>query len=208
MINIKIIKFCGIKSRQDIDFCNQTKPTHVGFVFAKESKRYIAPEELFVFLKKLSGSIKKVGVFVNSEEFDIVSTVTLLKLDVVQLHGDEDCAFVEALEKSLARHNLSNVEIWRAVKVTEENMQKLSCLTADKLLFDGTTPGSGDVSNWELIKKYRSEKPFILAGGLNIDNIETAISDINPMGIDLSSGIETDGVKDIETMKKIMEILK
>jgi phosphoribosylanthranilate isomerase len=192
---------------QDIDFCNQTKPTHVGFVFAEKSRRFVAPEELFAHLKKLSANIKKVGVFVNSAEFDIVSTVILLNLDVIQLHGDEDCAFAENLKKSLINHSLRNVEIWRAIKVTEKNMHNTNCLTADKLLFDSTTPGSGMVSDWELIKKYRPEKSFILAGGLNIDNLKDAVTELEPMGIDISSGIETDGIKDIKKMIKVQEIL-
>ncbi|GHU52900.1 N-(5'-phosphoribosyl)anthranilate isomerase [Clostridia bacterium] len=210
-MNTKIVKFCGIKRQKDLYFCGQTEPSHMGFVFAENSKRFIDPNKLVVDLmpcRNLLKNIRKVGVFVNADIPFIVKTTALLNLNVIQLHGDENNDYIASLELAFPNRLLKDPQIWKAFKVTEENLQNIENSIADRILLDGINAGSGIEANWELIKKHRPKRPFILAGGLNIKNIKSAIEELDPDGIDLSSGIETEGFKDLEKMEQIIDIVK
>jgi phosphoribosylanthranilate isomerase len=211
-----IIKFCGIKRKEDIYYCNKTKPSHVGFVFFGQSKRYVIPSEVCVLTETLDPDIKKVGVFCNDTYDSVIKTAEYCQLDVIQLHGNEDEAYIQRL-KGL------EIPIWKAFKVTPLTMQKhfsverfeqeddviitkasIEKSKANLILLDGAVAGSGEVPNWELIKEADLKRPFILAGGLNPENIKTAVNYLQPVGIDLSTGIETDGVKDFDKMQRVM----
>jgi phosphoribosylanthranilate isomerase len=202
--NKKIIKFCGIKSRADLQYCGKVLPTHTGFVFCEGSKRYVSDIDVIEMLYDVNfpESIKKVGVFVNEDTKFVLDTADLLALDVIQLHGEEDSKYISKIREYFYG------EIWKAVTVTEENIDKVNDYPVDKILFDNKIPGSGVVADWELIKKNPPKMPFILAGGLNKDNIKLAISELNPDGIDISSGIEESGVKSLEKMLAVAEVLR
>lgn len=209
----KIIKFCGIRRRTDIYYCAQIEPTHMGFVFSEQSKRFYRPDNLIVDLMSCRNglrNIKKVGVFVNSDISYVLKTALLLSLDVIQLHGDEDSEYISRLREELPDKMFSRPEIWKALPVTQYDMERINEWNTDKIILDGRNPGSGQLCDWELIKKYRHlfSKPFILAGGINISNLKDAIAELHPDGIDLSSGIETDGAKDMDLMEKILDIVK
>lgn len=203
------IKLCGLRRLQDIDYANEFLPDFAGFVFA-QSKRQITPEIASDLKKRLSCEIKAVGVFVN-ENIDVLSEIALKsELDVIQLHGDENREYIEELKRKL-----NSIEIWKAVRVTDENgiieAEKLPC---DKLLFDAFSKsaygGTGCVANINVILDAKSKirKPFFLAGGLNYNNILDTIKKTNPYGVDISSGIETDGFKDKEKIKAIITLLR
>lgn len=209
----KIVKFCGIKRRTDMYYCAQIAPTHMGFVFSDQSKRYYRPDNLIIDLmncRKELCDIKKVGVFVNADISFVIKNAVLLSLDVIQLHGGEDNEYISKIQQSLPEITMRRPEIWKALPVTQSNLERLNEWNTDKILLDGHDPGSGVTSDWELIKKYRNffSKPFILAGGLNASNLKDAVTELNPDGIDISSGIETDGFKDMGIMKKILDIVK
>lgn len=150
-------------------------------------------------------AIKTVGVFVNETLDNLVSIATEANLDVVQLHGDEDEAFIQSLK------GRTNVEIWKAVQIrSAADAEAWIDSSADMLLFDAyhkdERGGTGEVFDWSCLDEF--ERPFMLAGGIDSTNVARAIRTVLPYGIDISSGIETDGVKDDEKIKAFTNIVR
>lgn len=218
------IKFCGLRRPEDIEYANQTRPDYIGFVFAK-SKRQVSPELAGQLAAGLSEGMEKVGVFVNASVEEILEAVRLAGLDVVQLHGDEGPEEIRSIRAALAERKFGagvdsgtigrRPEIWKAVRTTDAAvLLAADGLEVDRLLLDAFTPGmaggTGVVADWNMIRgiKERLTKPFFLAGGLNAGNLEEAVKAIEPYGIDLSSGIETDGFKDLSKMEEIIGIIE
>jgi phosphoribosylanthranilate isomerase len=208
MIMVKV-KFCGIRRREDILCVNDLKPDYTGFVFAK-SKRQVSPETAASLRSELISGIKAVGVFVNEPLETIAKITREVGLDIVQLHGEEDSTFAKALKTALPK-----TEIWKAVRAAD--MQAILAAEdypADRLLFDAFSKagrgGTGETADWDLLRSCRDliKRPFFLAGGLNAANIDHAVSCVDPYGVDLSSGIETDGFKDPEKMREILSIVR
>ena len=149
--------------------------------------------------------IKTVGVFVNETIENLLKIAEEVKLDVIQLHGDEDESFIQTLKEQ------SNVEIWKAVQVrSAADAEKWIDSSADMLLFDAyhkdERGGTGEVFDWSSLDEF--ERPFMLAGGIDSTNVARAIRTVRPYGIDISSGIETDGVKDDEKIKAFTHIVR
>jgi len=212
------IKFCGLRRPEDIEYANQTRPDYIGFVFAK-SKRQVSPELAGQLGLGLAEGMKKVGVFVNAPLEEILEAVRLAKLDVVQLHGDEGPEEIRAVKEALSGVCSGTIgkcpEIWKAVRTTDAAvLLAADGLEVDRLLLDAFTPGmaggTGVVADWNMIRGVKEQlaKPFFLAGGLNTGNLEEAMRAVEPYGIDLSSGIETDGFKDLSKMEGIIEIIE
>ena len=150
-------------------------------------------------------AIKTVGVFVNETLDNLVSIATEANLDVVQLHGDEDEAFIQSLKER------TNVEVWKAVQIrSSTDAEAWIDSSADMLLFDAyhkdERGGTGEVFDWSCLDEF--ERPFMLAGGIDSTNVARAIRTVRPYGIDISSGIETDGVKDNEKIKAFTNIVR
>ena len=186
------IKFCGLKRKADIEAANALKPDYIGFVFAKDSRRYISPENAAVLKSQLSSEISAVGVFVNERPEYIASLLDDGLIDLAQLHGDEDEAYIDRLK------GLTGKPLIKAFRISSASEAvKASASSADMILLDSGT-GSGRTFNWQLIKEIR--RPYFLAGGLDPVNAGDAVRLLNPWAVDVSSGIETDGLKDIEKM--------
>ncbi|SCZ76567.1 phosphoribosylanthranilate isomerase [Acidaminobacter hydrogenoformans] len=213
------IKFCGLRRPEDIEYANQTRPDYVGFVFAK-SKRQVSPELAGQLAAGLAAGIKKVGVFVNAPLEEILEAVRQAGLDVVQLHGDEGPEEIRAVREALEAGGLEagtigkKPEVWKAVRTTDPLvLLAADGLEVDLLLLDAFTPGmaggTGVVADWDMIRSVKAQltKPFFLAGGLNAGNIEEAVRAVEPFGIDLSSGIETEGFKDLGKMEDIVALM-
>ena len=191
------IKICGLTRLCDIEAVNAAKPEYIGFVFA-ESRRRITPEQAAELRAKLSPDIIPVGVFVNETPDNISSLVNAGIIGAVQLHGDENEAYIAKLKA------LTDKPIIKAVSVLKSgDLQKWADTCADCLLLDNKGGGSGQPFDWDLIGEVK--KPFFLAGGLTIENIGAAIMKTNPFAVDISSGVETNGLKDNE---KIMSIIR
>ncbi len=195
------VKICGLRRMQDIEYANQLQPDYVGFVFS-QSKRMVSKESAKMLIDHLDGRIKRVGVFVNEKIEMVNEMTTLFGLDVVQLHGDEDDEYVENLKETL------DVEVWKALRIKEiTDLQ--SEVKADKILIEGFVNGlyggTGVRFDWSLIENFEFSRPVILAGGLNISNVEEGIKKVRPYAVDVSSGVETDGHKDFEKMKEFIE---
>lgn len=223
------VKMCGISKVETIPAIIDAKPDYMGLVFAP-SKRQVTVEQAKTLVEELykqnvvgnnseaeqtesvtsldtasSKTIKTVGVFVNETIDNLLKIAEEVKLDVIQLHGDEVESFIQILKEQ------SNVEVWKAVQVrSAADAEKWIDSSADMLLFDAyhkdERGGTGEVFDWSSLDEF--ERPFMLAGGIDSTNVARAIRTVRPYGIDISSGIETNSVKDNEKMKAFTNIVR
>ena len=182
------IKFCGLSLECDIAAANRIKPEYIGFVFAPSSKRYVSPQRASELKKALDSDITAVGVFVNEPIQNVSRLLNGGVIDIAQLHGDENEEYIRELR------GLSEKPVIKAFKITSEADVCAACeSTADFVLLDSGS-GTGKEFDWSLIRSIK--RPYFLAGGLSCENILRATELLNPYAVDVSSGIETDGIKD------------
>jgi len=220
------IKMCGISKVETIPAIVDAKPDYMGLVFAP-SKRQVTVDQAKTLVEELHKQyanrynrdaeqysnqtlihqefIKTVGIFVNETLDNLVTIATEVNLDAVQLHGDEDEAFIQSLKER------TNVEVWKAVQIrSAADAEAWIDSSADMLLFDAyhkdERGGMGEVFDWSSLDEF--ERPFMLAGGIDGTNVARAIRTVRPYGIDISSGIETEGVKDDEKIKAFTNIVR
>ena len=192
------IKICGLFRDCDIDYVNEAKPDFIGFVFAK-SHRQVSKETAKNLKNKLDKNILAAGVFVNEDINNIVEICNANIVDFVQLHGDEDDKYISELKK------VCNKKIIKAMKVkTGEDIIRWRNSLADWLMFDAGK-GEGKTFDWSILKNFI--RPYFLAGGINESNIDEAIK-LNPYCIDVSSGVETNKVKDKQKILNIVKVVK
>lgn len=207
------VKMCGISKVETIPAIVDAKPDYMGLVFAP-SKRQVTVEQAKILIEELHKQcinhydikvVKTVGVFVNETLDNLVRIADTANLDAVQLHGDEDETFIQSLKER------TNVEVWKAIQIrTAADTEKWIDSSADMLLFDAyhkdERGGTGEVFDWSSLDAF--ERPFMLAGGIDSTNVARAIRTVRPYGIDISSGIETNGVKDDEKITAFTKIVK
>ena len=214
------VKMCGISKVETIPAVVEAKPDYMGLVFAP-SKRQVTVDQAKILVEELhrgyaqkygsdtehdkNDTIKTVGVFVNETVDNLVTIANEANLDAVQLHGDEDEAFIQSLKER------TNVEVWKAVQIrSAADAEAWIDSRADMLLFDAyhkdERGGMGEVFDWSSLDEF--ERPFMLAGGIDSTNVARAIRTVRPYGIDISSGIETEGVKDDEKIKAFTNIVR
>ena len=214
------VKMCGISKVETIPAVVEAKPDYMGLVFAP-SKRQVTVDQAKTLVEELhrgyaqkygsdtehdkNDTIKTVGVFVNETVDNLITIANEANLDAVQLHGDEDEAFIQSLKER------TNVEVWKAIQIrTAADTEKWIDSSADMLLFDAyhkdERGGTGEVFDWSSLDAF--ERPFMLAGGIDSTNVARAIRTVRPYGIDISSGIETNGVKDDEKITAFTKIVK
>lgn len=183
-------KICGLSRPCDIEYINEAKPDFCGFIInVPKSKRNVTPDTVRQLVKNLSPDVKPVGVFVNAHIDEITGLVEDGTLSYVQLHGHEDESYISALRKQIS------VPIIQAFKVTcPEDAARAERSSADYILLDNGSGGTGKTFDWSHLQGIT--RPYILAGGLGPDNLGQAVSQLAPWGVDLSSGVETDGYKD------------
>ena len=186
------IKFCGLTRTGDIEAANELKPDYIGFVFWPKSKRAVTAGEAKILKSKLDPSIKAVGVFVDEDMEAVKSLLDGGIIDIAQLHGHEDEDYINGLKKA------SGKPVIKAFRIrSEEDGRQAEESPADMVLLDSGM-GTGKTFNWEIIKGVK--RPFFLAGGLDPDNAADAVRTLHPYALDVSSGIETDGLKDTNKM--------
>lgn len=186
------VKLCGLSRESDIAAVNKLKPDLVGFVFAKKGKRYVSPEQAEHLKSLLAPGILAAGVFVNEPVEAVAELLDRGVIDVAQLHGSEDDDYIARLRA------LTGKPIFRAFKVkSEADLPAIENCAADLVLLDSGA-GTGKTFDWSLVRSV--QRPYFLAGGLDPDNVADAIAALHPYGVDVSSGIETDGVKDESKM--------
>ena len=182
------IKLCGLSRVCDIESANELRPEYIGFVFARKSKRAISPDRAAELRQLLSPEIRAVGVFVNESPEQVADLLNRGVIDLAQLHGGEDETYIGSLRR------LSDKPIIQAFRIeTAEDIGKAEHSAADFLLLDSGS-GSGVTFDWNLVKNMR--KPYFLAGGLSPENVGSAVARLHPFAVDVSSGIETEGLKD------------
>ncbi len=196
------IKICGIKSIQDLEAINKYKPDYIGLIFA-DSKRRVTPEQALNIKNHLVNNISTVGVFVN-EDVDKVAEIALsTDLNLIQLHGDEDALYIQKLKA------LTNKKIIKAVRVKDTaQILEADMLPCDFLLLDTFSQhsygGVGQTFDYSVIPSMKHS--YFLAGGLNITNIDNAISQ-NPFALDINSGVEVNGSKNYDKIKEIIKLI-
>ena len=207
------VKMCGISKVETIPAIVDAKPDYMGLVFAT-SKRQVTVEQAKILIEELHKQcinhydikvVKTVGVFVNETLDNLVRIADTANLDAVQLHGDEDEAFIQSLKER------TNVEVWKAIQIrTAADTEKWIDSSAEMLLFDAyhkdERGGTGEVFDWSSLDAF--ERPFMLAGGIDSTNVARAIRTVRPYGIDISSGIETNGMKDDKKITAFTKIVK
>ncbi len=182
------IKLCGLSRPCDIEAVNELKPDYVGFVFAPESRRYVTYEKAEELKRRLSPEIRAVGVFVNELPQNVARLLQNGIIDMAQLHGDEDEDYIAKLRL------LTDKKIIRAFCIkTADDIKIAAQSEADYILLDSGA-GTGTVFDWGYVKSIG--RPYFLAGGLDAGNAAGAVRALHPFAVDVSSGIETDGVKD------------
>jgi len=203
------IKICGLFREEDIDFVNEARPDYIGFVFAK-STRQISTSLAQYLRFRLADEIVPVGVFVNAPIALITELYHNGIISAAQLHGVEDESYINQLKKqSISTIRQTRGEPIKVIKtiIHEEIKTKLPLPSnADYILLDSGA-GSGKTFNWDRLLSLKTKRPWFLAGGIDITNINKAI-DLEPFALDISSGVETKGVKDRKKILELVSIVK
>lgn len=195
------IKLCGLSRPCDIETANRLLPEYIGLVFAPKSKRYVPPETAAALKGLLHPSIQAVGVFVREEPEQVARLLRDGIIDIAQLHGGEDAAYVRVLRRLTDRPILQAFRVDSAADVAAAQKSE-----ADMILLDAGAGGTGTAFDWTLLRDIR--RPYFLAGGLHPDNVREAVERLSPYAVDVSSGIETDGWKDADKMEAFMRTVR
>ncbi len=194
------IKMCGLTRECDIQAVNEIKPEYIGFVFWAKSKRYLSPEKALELKKQLDENIKAVGVFVDESVEKVAELLENDIIDIAQLHGHENEDYIKNLRE------MTDKPMIQAFRIrSESDIEKAVRSTADMILLDAGM-GNGNVFDWSLIKNI--QRPYFLAGGLNGENVAEAVKILKPYAVDVSSGIETDGLKDMKKMAEFSAVVR
>jgi phosphoribosylanthranilate isomerase len=204
------LKICGMtNAQQAIEIVNLGVDT-LGFICVSQTPRYIKPREIKSIIEQLPMYVSTVGVFVNEAIKNIIEIVNQTHLTAVQLHGEETANYCQEL-----RNALPEVEIIKAFRYQNpESLAKLDSYlpVIDTIILDpykeGVHGGTGKQLNWQDLSDFRPSRPWLLAGGLNPENVVEALKTVPCDGIDISSGVEiSPGNKDIEKVKELCQVL-
>ena len=189
------VKICGLSTKEAVKTAVSAGADYIGFVFAP-SKRQVTLEQAAELAKLIPADVKKVGVFVSPNRTELLEAIEKVGLDLVQIHGQAADDLFE---------NLPCASI-QAVQVDGDGHVPNS--QADYLLFDAPVAGRGQTFDWGKLDTTGLAQPFFIAGGLNEDNVARAIQHFSPFAVDVSSGVETDGQKDHEKIRRFIERVK
>lgn len=194
------IKICGLRRLEDVEYVNSTKPDYVGFILAEGFRRTITLDTARELKKNLNPDILAVGVFVNDAVEKVIACLEEGLIDIAQLHGEEteeDILYIKAV---------TGKPVIKTVKAVDRYLVEAWLdSAADYLLFDSGT-GTGKTFDWSMLEDI--DREFFLAGGLSCENAEAAVKQARPYALDVSSGVETDGVKDFSKIKEMIEIVR
>ncbi len=193
------IKICGLFRTDDIDYANEVRPDFVGFVLADGYRRSISGRQAVQLRERLDMGIQAVGVFVNAPAQEVISYLKDDVIQLAQLHGQETKEDIQRIRSSTGK------PVVKAIKVQSRgNIEPWLDSEADFLLFDSGT-GSGRTFDWNLLTDVK--RSYFLAGGLNLENLGQALA-LHPYAVDISSGVETEGFKDREKMRAVVELVR
>ena len=205
------IKICGINDEVNLKACITERADFIGFVFHQSSPRFITADHAATLIRMLTLPVKSVGLFVNPDDELLSRTLSTAPVDYIQLHGDETpertayikTAFNKPIIKAISIANKSDID---QIKKYEE--------IADWVLCDAKTSGTlsggnGVTFDWAILNGYKFTKPWMLSGGLNAQNVQAAITQLNPTAVDVSSGVEiTRGQKDPEKIRDFIQKIR
>ena len=195
------IKICGLSRERDIDYANQYLPDYIGFVLHfPKSRRYISVERAQELGRLLNPGIQIVGVLVDQPLETAAQLLNDCVIDIAQLHGHEGEDYIQALKARTGK------EVWKAFQIrSAEDVATARASSADMIVLDSGM-GSGEVFDWSLIADF--DRPYFLAGGLSPQNAVRCVKQLHPYGIDLSSGVETNGVKDKGKISSVIHAVR
>lgn len=196
------IKICGLRRKEDIDGVNEARPDYCGFILnVPASRRSIDLEQLGMLLEDLDPAVVPTGVFVNEETETILRIVRERHIRMVQLHGQESEEMIREIQQK------AGIPVIKAFSVKEKkDVEQALGSPADYLLFDCGSGGTGKTFDWSCLEDV--ERPYFLAGGIGTHNMEEALTRFHPFAIDLSSSVETDGVKDRKKVAEAVQMLR
>lgn len=194
------IKMCGLRRPEDVDAVNEILPEYTGFVFFPGSKRHVSCETARILKSRLAPEIQTVGVFVDELPDNVAALLEEGIIDLAQLHGHEDEAYLERLRR------LNGKPLIQAFRIRSiEDAERAQRSTAEMILLDAGA-GDGKTFDWNLLRPVT--RPYFLAGGLNPENVSVAVKQLKPWAVDVSSGIETSGLKDISKMRAFISAVR
>ena len=200
-MNMPKIKICGLSRPEDITYINEAKPDYCGFIIdVPKSRRNVSISKVRELVQNLESQICPVGVFVNKDCGEVAQLLNEGTIQIAQLHGQEDEAYIRRIQKNTGH------QVIKAFSVkTAQDIENALKSPADYILLDQGGGGTGQTFDWSLIPEI--DRPFFLAGGLGADNLETAVRTIHPYAVDLSSSVETDGMKDRDKILKAVQLV-
>ena len=194
------IKLCGMKRVIDVQTANALKADYIGFVFWQKSKRFISEEDAVALKAILDPEIAAVGVFVDEKPETIAGLLNRGIIDIAQLHGNEDEDYIRQLR------SLTDKPLIKAFRIREaKDLEAAVICSAESVLLDAGK-GEGIAFDWKLIRDF--SRPYFLAGGLNPENVSEAIVQLHPYAVDVSSGIESSGLKDAKKMAAFVKAVR
>lgn len=195
------VKICGLRRPQDVEAANEARPDYVGFVVDfPRSRRSVPASELAALSRLVRPGIRRAGVFVDEPIEEIAKLFESGTIDVAQLHGSEDEAYLSRLRATC------DVPVIQAFRMRDvEDVERTMASSADLVLLDNGQ-GTGHTFDWSLARDVR--RPFMLAGGLGPKNVAQAIRAVHPWGVDMSGGVETEGTKDPIKMRAAVAAAK
>ena len=195
------IKLCGLTRLCDIETANELLPEYVGFVFVRKSRRAVTAETAKELRRVLDPAVCTVGVFVQEAPETVAALLENGIIDLAQLHGGEDPDYIDKLR------TMTDKPLIQAFRVdTAADLERARGSTADYILLDHGAGGTGLSFDWKLLEHYN--RPYFLAGGLEPGNVTEAVEMLHPFAVDVSSGIETEGVKDREKMRAFVKAVR
>lgn len=194
------IKICGLMTPQDAQYVNAVQPDFAGMILSPGFRRTVTRETAAAIREALDAAIPAVGVFVDADPADIAAYVNSGIIQTVQLHGHEDAAYIEKVRQ------MTDAQIFQAFRIrSAADVQQAEQSAADMILLDSGT-GTGKVFDWSLLSDIR--RPYLLAGGLHPGNVAEAVAALHPAGVDVSSGVETDGRKDFAKIQAFVRAVR
>ena len=195
------IKICGLMRPQDIDMVNEVCPDIAGFILASDRRRTVTPEQMRELTGRLKPEIRSAAVFLDQDIRRIADLAEEGLMDIIQLHGHEGNEEIRYLRSRTKKTIIKAFRIDSA-----EDIRRAENSEADLVLLDHGAGGTGQAWDWSLLTGMK--RPFILAGGLDPENVQEAVRKMQPFGVDVSSGVETDGCKDREKILRFVRTVR
>ncbi len=188
------VKICGIRSIEAAKAAVEAGAGFLGFNFVQSSKRYIIPTTALEIINSIRGKVKIVGVFQNADIAEVNKIASNLKLDYIQLHGNEDKNYIDNV----------GVPVIKFITLDDQPEE----IRADYFLLDRSKRGKGKMVNLEKATQLAANYPLFFAGGFTPDNVSMVVKQVKPFAVDVAGGIETDGYQDLEKIKLFIENAK